>query len=62
MTLSEAKYYLKEGQFPPGSMAPKMEAAIEFVQANPDNKVIITDVDSLSDAVEGADGTTIVSI
>ena len=43
-------------------MSPKIEAAIEFVQANPDNKVIITDVDSLSDAVEGSGGTTIVSI
>jgi carbamate kinase len=42
-------------------MGPKIEAAIEFVQANPKNRVIITDVDSLVAAVEGKEGTMIVA-
>ncbi len=61
MTLAQARYYYGKGEFPAGSMGPKILAAIEFVQANPKNKVIITDVDHLIDAVEGRDGTTIVA-
>ncbi|RKX95431.1 MAG: carbamate kinase [Spirochaetes bacterium] len=59
MTLAEAKYYHAQGQFPTGSMGPKILAAIEFVQANPENRVIITDVENLKDAVEGRAGTII---
>lgn len=61
MTLAQARYYHAEGQFPAGSMGPKIGAAIEFVQANPKNKVIITDVDNLIPAMEGKEGTTIVA-
>jgi carbamate kinase len=59
MTLAQARYYYEEGQFPKGSMGPKIMAAIEFVQADPVNKVIITDVASLKEALEGRAGTTI---
>ncbi|MBN2659279.1 MAG: carbamate kinase [Spirochaetales bacterium] len=59
MTLAEAKYYHSEGQFPAGSMGPKILAAIEFVQANPENRAIITDVINLKDAIEGKAGTII---
>jgi len=61
MTLVQAKYYYDQGHFPPGSMGPKIKAAIEFVQANPKNKVIITDENNLIQAVEGKEGTTIVA-
>jgi len=61
LTLAQARYYREQGQFPAGSMGPKIEAAIEFVQANPKNRVIITDVDSLIPALEGKEGTTIVA-
>ena len=61
LTLAQARFYRDQGQFPPGSMGPKIEASIEFVQANPKNKVIITDVDNLLAAVEGKEGTTIVA-
>ncbi|HOV65140.1 MAG TPA: carbamate kinase, partial [Spirochaetia bacterium] len=61
MTLAEAKYHFQKGQFPAGSMGPKIMAAIEFIQANPKNRVIITDEDHLLDAMEGKAGTTIVS-
>lgn len=61
LTLAQARYYYDEGQFPKGSMGPKMLAAIEFVQADPSNRVIITDVVNLEAAMEGTAGTTIKS-
>jgi len=61
LTLAQARHYYQEGHFPAGSMGPKIMAAIEFVQANPKNRVIITDVDSLVPAMEGKEGTTIVA-
>ncbi len=59
MTLAEAKYYHSDGQFPPGSMGPKILAAIEFIQANTENRAIITDVKNLKEAIEGNAGTII---
>mgnify|MGYP006271665741 CR=1 FL=1 len=59
ITLNEARRYAKEGQFPPGSMGPKIRAAIEFVEANPGNRVVITDVQNVKEAVEGTQGTWI---
>ena len=61
ITLAQARHYYQDGHFPPGSMGPKMMAAIEFIQANPHNEVIITDVDNLVAAVEGNAGTRIVA-
>ncbi len=61
LTLAEARYYYTEGHFGVGSMAPKIMASIEFIQANPHHKVIITDVDNLEAALDGNAGTTIVA-
>ncbi|POR01353.1 carbamate kinase [Alkalispirochaeta sphaeroplastigenens] len=61
ITLAQARHYYQEGQFPPGSMGPKMMAAIEFVQADPENRVIITNEGSLLEAVAGREGTHIVA-
>ena len=61
MTLAEARYYYSEGHFGEGSMAPKIMASIEFVQANPHHRVIITDVENLEAAIDGKAGTTIVA-
>jgi carbamate kinase len=61
MTVAEASRYYEEGHFPQGSMGPKILAAIEFVRANPLNRCVITDVDSLIPAMEGKVGTTIVA-
>ena len=61
ITLAQARHYFQQGEFPPGSMGPKMMAAIEFIQAHPQNRVIITDVDNLVAAVEGTAGTQIVA-
>jgi carbamate kinase len=58
MTLSEAEKWLADGQFPPGSMGPKIEAAIDYVKRQ-GNEVLITDIDHLREALEGEAGTRI---
>ena len=60
MKVAEAEKFLAEGQFPGGSMGPKIQAAIEFVKADKRNKAIITDIEYLPGAIEGKDGTAIV--
>ena len=60
LTVAEAEKHLAEGQFPAGSMGPKIEAAIQFVRARK-RQVLITDVDVLREALEGKDGTVVVS-
>ncbi|HEX7829960.1 MAG TPA: carbamate kinase, partial [Thermoanaerobaculia bacterium] len=59
MTVAEAEKYLAEGQFPAGSMGPKVESAVQFVKAA-NQQVLVTDVDVLREALEGKDGTLIV--
>lgn len=59
LPLSRARRLLDEGQFPPGSMGPKVEAAIDFVTAT-GRPVIITDIEHVHDAVAGRAGTRLV--
>jgi carbamate kinase len=59
VTVDEIEEYLGQGQFPPGSMGPKVEAAIEFLRGGGD-KVIITMPKLLEEALEGRAGTHIV--
>jgi carbamate kinase len=54
-----AQKYLKQGQFPPGSMAPKIEAAIEYIQTGGE-KVIITSANHLKASMIDRSGTKIV--
>lgn len=58
LTAAEARQYLAEGQFPAGSMGPKIEAAIHFVEAG-GPEVLITSPEVLGDALEGRTGTRI---
>jgi carbamate kinase len=58
-TLPEIKQYLKEGHFKPGSMKPKIEAIIEFLDGG-GQKAIITSPENLLKAIRGETGTTIV--
>lgn len=60
MTVDEAQKHLDEGQFPPGSMGPKVQASIDFVRAT-GREVLITDVDHLREALERKAGTRIVA-
>ena len=59
--VTEARSYYDQGQFPAGSMGPKMLAAIEFAAAHRENRVIITNEASLLDAFAGKAGTHIVA-
>jgi len=59
MTAAEAKKYLAEGHFKPGSMKPKIEAMLEFVEAG-GKEAILTDPKNLMRAVAGETGTRIV--
>jgi carbamate kinase len=58
MTTAEAKQYLTEGHFAPGSMAPKVEAAIKFLDAT-GKKAIVTSLGMAHKALNGEAGTTI---
>ena len=59
MTLAEAARYVEEGHFAPGSMLPKVEAAMKFVRLNPAKKAIITSLDKAIEALEGKTGTVV---
>jgi len=60
MTLSEAKQYMAEGHFLAGSMGPKIEAIIAFLEANPSGQGLITDPPHMVDALDGKTGTWLV--
>ena len=60
MTLSEAKKLYAEGHFLSGSMGPKIEAIIAFLEANPKGKGLVTDPPHIVDALDGKTGTWIV--
>ena len=59
LSVAEAKEYIKEGHFAPGSMLPKIEAALKFVESKPGRKAIITSLDKAVEALEGNAGTTL---
>jgi carbamate kinase len=60
MTVEEAQEYLEQGtHFAPGSMAPKVEACIRFIQRG-GKKAIITDPSNIGRALKGETGTQIV--
>ena len=58
VSLPEMKRYLEEGHFKPGSMKPKIEAVMEFLEAGGE-KAIITSPENLLRAIKGEAGTTI---
>jgi carbamate kinase len=60
LTASDAERLLAEGEFPPGSMGPKVESAVRFVREG-GGGAIVTCAERLLDAVGGAAGTRIVS-
>ena len=58
MTTDEASAYHAEGHFQSGTMGPKIEAALYFLKYHGD-KVVITSIDGISEAIEGKNGTLI---
>ena len=59
ITVAQAKQYIDEGHFAPGSMLPKVEACLDFVENNPDGVALITSLQRAKDALHGETGTII---
>ena len=59
LSVDEARQYIAEGHFAPGSMLPKIEAAVKFVESKPGRVSIITSLDKAVEALEGRAGTTV---
>jgi carbamate kinase len=59
VTLEEVEKFHEDGQFPPGSMGPKIEAVIRFLRQG-GRRALITDPASLPDAIEGRAGTHVI--
>lgn len=61
VTVSEMKQYIEENQFSAGSMLPKVQAAIQFVEQYPEGKAIITSLENISGVLTEEGGTIITS-
>jgi carbamate kinase len=59
MSAQEAATYQAQGHFKPGSMGPKIEAVLAFLQAYPAGKALITDPPNIARALDGKSGTWI---
>jgi len=59
MTVEEALKYMEEGHFAPGSMLPKVKAAVNFAKSKPGRKAIITSLYKAKEALDGVSGTVI---
>ena len=59
ITVEEAKKYIAEGQFAPGSMLPKVEAAVKFAESKPGRVALITLLEKAKDGINGKTGTRI---
>jgi len=56
VSTADAKDYLKQGQFPPGSMGPKIQAVINFLESGGE-QAIITSIEKIKEALDGKAGT-----
>ena len=59
LTPDEARKYIAEGQFAPGSMLPKIEAAVKFAESKPGRVALITLLEKAKDGINGKTGTRI---
>ena len=58
-TVAEARAYMQDGQFEAGTMLPKIEAAVSYLEAVPEGSVLITSLDFVAEAIKGKAGTVI---
>lgn len=61
LRVEEAAKYAEEGHFPPGSMLPKIQAAMDFANSKPGRKSIITSLEKAYESLLGREGTLIYS-
>lgn len=59
VTVDEMNQHIADGQFAKGSMLPKVEAALQFIEKNPEGSVLITSLEDLGNALDGKIGTLI---
>lgn len=59
MSVSEAKQFMADGEFAPGSMLPKIEACISFLENNKNGKAVISSLENAGKALMGESGTVI---
>ena len=59
LTPAEAREYIAQKQFAPGSMLPKVEAAVKFAESKPGRTALITLLEKAKDGIAGKTGTTI---
>lgn len=59
LTPDEARKYAAEGQFAPGSMLPKVEAAVKFAESKPGRTALITLLEKARDGIAGTTGTAV---
>jgi len=59
LTIKQAEKYIEEGHFAPGSMLPKVMAAVNFAKSRPGRRAIITSLYKATEALEGKCGTVI---
>ena len=58
-SVDDARRYIREGHFAPGSMLPKVEAAVEFAASRPGRRTLITLLGKAREGIEGRTGTLI---
>lgn len=59
LSVKEAHEYIEEGQFPAGSMLPKVESLLEYLKGNPNGTGIVTTLEAMPEALAGKTGTRI---
>jgi carbamate kinase len=59
LTVKDARKYLDDGEFPKGSMGPKIQAAVNFLE-NGGQEVLITSIENVIEALDGKNGTRII--
>ena len=59
LTPELARRYMDEGQFAPGSMLPKVQAAVSFAESKPGRTALITLLEKAKDGIAGKTGTAV---
>ncbi len=61
LSIADCEKYIEEGHFAPGSMLPKVKAAMAFAQSKPGRKSLITSLEKAAEGIAGKTGTVIVA-
>ena len=59
ISVEEARAYIAQGQFAPGSMLPKVQAALSFAESKPGRVALITLLEKAADGISGKTGTRV---